>query len=55
MYWWCFQYDINMLLDVGEFFADIVAKEKESVLQNNKGKCLFITHQKTMPWCPPTI
>lgn len=55
MYWWCFQYDINMLLDVGEFFADIVAKEKESVLQNNKCKCLFITHQKTMPWCPPTI
>ena len=55
MYWWCFQYDINMLLDVDEFFADIVAKEKESVLQNNKCKCLFITHQKTLPWCHPTI
>ena len=41
-----------MVSDADEFFADIVAKQKETVLQNNKCECLFITHQKTMPWHP---
>ena len=50
--WWCFQYYITMVSDADEFFADIVAKQKETVLQNNKCECLFITHQKTMPWRP---